>query len=85
MTRPTNGSRHSGRHGSSKAEIIEKHLFHGMSAQKLSRTYGVSTRDIDAWRDLVRQGLISFFSCETDKIKALCKELTLLKKELGEA
>ena len=84
MRRPTNSPASSRLPSCTKAEIIEKHLFRRMSEQELSRQYGVSKRDIGAWRDLVRQGLESFFS-EGGKIETICRELTLLKKALGEA
>lgn len=67
-----------------KAEIMEKYLFDGVSAKELSSQYGVSQSSIGVWRDQVRQGLESFFASDSERTKALCRELTSLKKELGE-
>ena len=67
-----------------KAEIMGKYLFDGVSAKELSSQHGVSQRSIGVWRDLVRQGLDSFFTSNPENTEALCRELTSLKKELGE-
>ncbi len=63
---------------------MEKYFFDGVSTKELSSRYGVSQRSIAAWRDQVRQGLHSFFEPASEKTNALCRELTSLKKELGE-
>jgi transposase-like protein len=67
-----------------KAEIMEKYLFKDVSTDELSSQYGVSQSSIRLWRDRVREGLESFFVSDSEKTKALCLELTSLKKELGE-
>jgi transposase-like protein len=67
-----------------KAEIMGKHLFDGISAKELSRRYRVSPTSIGVWRNQVRHRLESFFVADSEKFKVLCRELTSLKKELGE-
>lgn len=84
MVKHKNGLKTSRVSSTTKAEIMAKHLFDGLSEKELKNQYGVSPTKIGEWRNQVRSGLESFFSPESDTIRALCKELTSLKKELGE-
>ncbi len=84
MIKQKSSSKSSRVSSATKAEIMDKHLFDGLSAKELKDQFGVSTTSIGQWRNQVRNGLGSFFAPESDKIRDLCRELTSLKKELGE-
>jgi transposase-like protein len=67
-----------------KTDVLRKCLFDGHSVAELSQDYGVSQAQIEDWKEQAREHLEAVFEPDSASIEALCRELTALKKELGE-
>jgi transposase-like protein len=84
MSEPARKASSSDLSNPTKADVLRRHLFDGHSVVELSQDYGVSQAQIEDWKEQARRHLDAVFEPDSAKIEALCRELTALKKELGE-
>ena len=84
MSEPDRKSSASDVSNKTKADVLRKYLFDRRSVAELSQDYGVSQAQIEDWKEQASAHLQAVFEQDTSKIEALCRELTALKKELGE-